>query len=158
MLPVKRKQFIFPQGTSCQVILSHVIRHGHRATRHLFQGRESDSLLWSTLQTQQSFPGGASGKEPAYQYRRHKRRGFNPCIRKIPRRRAWQPTPVFLPGESHGQRSLTGYSPKGCKELDMTEATQHACTNAHRLNNPREQHEGGLTECFCKSKLCRGCG
>ena len=38
-----------------------------------------------------------------------------------PWRRAWQPTPVFLPGESHGQRSLTGYSPWGQKELDMTE-------------------------------------
>ena len=38
-----------------------------------------------------------------------KRRGFNPWVRKIPWRRAWQPTPVFLPGESHGQRSLAGY-------------------------------------------------
>ena len=38
-----------------------------------------------------------------------------------PWRRAWQPTPVFLPGESHGQRSLVGYSPRGHKELDMTE-------------------------------------
>ena len=36
---------------------------------------------------------------------------------------SWQPTPVFLPGESHGQRSLTGYSPQGCTESDMTEAT-----------------------------------
>ena len=34
-------------------------------------------------------------------------------------------TPVFLPGESHGQRSLAGYSPQGCEELDMTEATEH---------------------------------
>ena len=40
-----------------------------------------------------------------------------------PWRRAWQPTPVFLPGESHGQRSLVGYSPYSCKELDMTEVT-----------------------------------
>jgi len=36
--------------------------------------------------------------------------GFDPWVRKIPWRRAWQPTPVFLPGESHGQRSLVGYS------------------------------------------------
>ena len=43
-------------------------------------------------------------------------------------RRAWQPTPVFLPRGSQGQRSLVGYSPKGCKELDMTEATLHART------------------------------
>ena len=54
------------------------------------------------------FPGGISGKEPACQCGRH---GFNPWIAKILWRRAWQPTPVFLPGESHGQRSLAGYSP-----------------------------------------------
>ena len=41
-------------------------------------------------------------------------------------KRAWQPTPVFLPEESHGQRSLVGYSSQGCTELDTTEATQHA--------------------------------
>ena len=41
-------------------------------------------------------------------------------------RRAWQPTPVFLPGESHGQRSLAGYSPQGPKESNMTEVTEHA--------------------------------
>ena len=44
-------------------------------------------------------------------------------VRKIPCGRAWQPTPVFLPGESHGQRSLVGRSPQGHKELDTTEAT-----------------------------------
>ena len=42
-------------------------------------------------------------------------------VRKIPWRREWLPTPVFLPGEFHGQRSLAGYSPWGCKELDMNE-------------------------------------
>ena len=42
-------------------------------------------------------------------------------VRKIPWRRAWQPTLVFLPGEFHGQRSLAGYSPWGCKESDTTE-------------------------------------
>ena len=44
----------------------------------------------------QGFPGGASGKEPACQGRRHKRRGFDPWVRKIPWKRAWQPTPVFF--------------------------------------------------------------
>ena len=53
--------------------------------------------------------------------------GFDPWIRKIPWRKAWQPTPVFLAGESHGQRSLEGYSPQGCRELDLTEAAL-ACT------------------------------
>ena len=46
--------------------------------------------------------------------------GFNPWVRKIPWRREWPPTPVFLPGESHRQRSLAGYSPWGHKELDTT--------------------------------------
>ena len=41
--------------------------------------------------------------------------GFDPQVWRIPWRRAWQPTPVFLPGESHGQSSLAGYSPWGCK-------------------------------------------
>ena len=59
------------------------------------------------------FPGGTSGKEHVCQCRRCKRLRFNPWVRKIPWRRAWQPTPVFLPGESHGQRSLAGYSPQG---------------------------------------------
>ena len=47
-----------------------------------------------------------SGEEPIFQHRRHKRRGFGPWVRKIPWRRKWQPTPVFLPGESHGHRRL----------------------------------------------------
>ena len=42
-------------------------------------------------------------------------------VRKIPWRRKWQPTPVFWPGEFHGQRSLTGYSPWSCEESDTTE-------------------------------------
>ena len=55
-----------------------------------------------------------------------KRSGLDAWVRKMPWRRAWQPSPVFFPGESHGQRSLADYSPQGHKELDMTEATQHA--------------------------------
>ena len=54
------------------------------------------------------FPGGASGKGPTCQGMRHKRHGFHPWVRKIPLRRAWQPTPVFFSVESHGQRSLAG--------------------------------------------------
>ena len=50
-----------------------------------------------------------------------RRRRFDPWVSKIPERRKWQPTPVFLPGKSHGQRSLAGYRPWGHKELDMTE-------------------------------------
>jgi len=71
------------------------------------------------------FPGGASGKESGCQCRRHKRCRFDPRVGKIPWRRAWQPNPVSLLGESHGQRSLVGYRPQGHKELDTTEATTH---------------------------------
>ena len=59
-------------------------------------------------------------KNPPAQGRRHKRHRFDPWVGQIPWSRAWQPTLVLLPGESHGQRSLVGYCPWGCKELDMT--------------------------------------
>ena len=68
-----------------------------------------------------SYIDGASGKEPAYQCRRLKKSGFNPWVKKIPWRSAWQPTPVFLPEKSLGQRSLVGYSPWSHKESDTTE-------------------------------------
>ena len=52
---------------------------------------------------------------------------------KIPWRRVWQPTPVSLPGEPHGQRSLAGYSPWGHTEEDRTEVTKHAHTSRQSL-------------------------
>ena len=57
------------------------------------------------------------GKESASKC---KRRRFDPLVKTLWRRK-WQPAPVFMPGESHGQRSLVGYSPWGYKESDMTE-------------------------------------
>ena len=74
------------------------------------------------------FPGGTSGKESTCQCRRHKRRGFDPWVGKMPWRRSWQTTAVFLPGETHQQRSLVGYSPWGRRESDMTEAMWHTRT------------------------------
>ena len=64
------------------------------------------------------FPGGANGQESARQCRRC---GFEPLVGKILWRRKWQTTPVFLPGKSHGQWSLVGYSPQGRKEQDTTQ-------------------------------------
>ena len=87
------------------------------------------SLQWGPWKTEimfsyvWGFPGGTSGKEPTCQCRRHKRCKFSPWVRKIPWSRVWQPTPVFLPGEFCGQRSLAGYSPWGRKESYTTEAT-----------------------------------
>ena len=77
-------------------------------------GSGSPGVTWG-------FPGGVNGEESTHQCRRHKRGGYDPWVRRIPWRRAWQPTPVFLPGESHGQRSLVGCSPRGHKESDMAE-------------------------------------
>ena len=70
------------------------------------------------------FPGSASGKEPAYQGRGFKRCEFDPWVGKIPWRWEWQPTPVFLPGESRGQRSLMGYSPWARKRVGHDLATK----------------------------------
>ena len=67
-------------------------------------------------------------KNPLCQYRRPR---FDPWVGKVPWRRKWQPTPVLVPGQSHGQRSLVGYSPWGHKVSDMTE---HAC--AHKRTRP----------------------
>ena len=66
----------------------------------------------------EGFPRRLSGKESAYQCRKCK---FNPWVRKILWRRKGQCTPIFLPGRSHGQRSLAGYSPWGLTESNVTE-------------------------------------
>ena len=80
-----------------------------------------------------------SGKECTCQCRRPKTCGFDPWVRKIPWRRAQQPTPVFLPGESHGQRSLAGYSSYGRKGSDMPAATWHAhFLNTNSSENTKE--------------------
>ena len=79
-----------------------------RLSMHLFLclGRGTHTLTHTPL-----YHRGASGEEPTCKYRRHKTHGFDPWVGKILWRRAWRPTPVLLPGESHGQRSLVGYSP-----------------------------------------------
>ena len=90
-----------------------------------FLASDSFNLIWvcQDVTTSKDFLGGSVVKNlPAVQELQ-----FDSWIRKIPWRREWQPTPIFLPGESHEQRSLAGYSPQGCIELDMPEATEYAC-------------------------------
>ena len=97
------------------------------STHGIFQAR---ILEWGAIESWVNFDciflfHGASQvalvvKEPTCQCRRCKRRGFNPWVGKIPWRWAWQTTPVFLPRDSHEQRSLADYSPWGHKESDMT--------------------------------------
>ena len=67
------------------------------------------------------FPGGSSSKESVCNAGDTGDAGLILGVRKLPWRKKQQPTPVFLPGEFHGQRSLVGYSPWGHKESDMTE-------------------------------------
>ena len=73
-------------------------------------------------------------KESAGQCRRCRRCGFDPWVRKISWRRKWQPTLVFLPGESHGQRSLVDYNPWGCKELNTTEQLTLALSKINKFS------------------------
>ena len=79
---------------------------------------------------------------------RPKRFRLDLWVWKILWKRAWQPNPVFLPGKSNGQKSLVGYSPQGCKELDLTKMTQHACTHValeeHGLSGKR--HAGNFQD------------
>ena len=83
----------------------------------------SDSLLGRLFclrlrfLSQEGFPGASDGEESACSVAD---RGSIPGSGRSPWRREWQPIPVFLPVEFHGQRSLVGYSPWGCKESDMT--------------------------------------
>ena len=72
-------------------------------------------LVTGQLKRTLGFPRGASGKESTCQCRRCKRRRFDLWVGKFPYRRAWQSTPVYLLGESHGQRSLAGYNLWDCR-------------------------------------------
>ena len=87
------------------------------------QGGDMDYYFKGNLRIYMDFSGGSESKECAC------KAGDTGSILvsgRFPWRKKWQPTPVFLPGESHGQRSLVGYSPWGRKKLDTTEATEHS--------------------------------
>ena len=86
----------------------------------------SSPCLFSNL----VFPRWLSGKESACQCRRH---GFDPWVGKIPWRRKWQPTPAFLPGKSHGQRSLVSYSPWGRKRVGHNLPIKQKFTTSYHL-------------------------
>ena len=75
--------------------------------------------------------------------------GFHPWARKIPSRRKWQPTPVFLPGKFHEQRSLADYSPWGHKELDTSEHINQLYFNLKK--------KAGFEACSLARGLALGC-
>ena len=88
-------------------------------------------LLWGQFDLHFMFSWASLVAQLVKDHLQCRRPGFKPWVRKIPWIRKWQPTPVFLPGESHEQRSLAGCSPWGHKELDMT---KHTHTHTHTLN------------------------
>ena len=98
------------------------------------------------------FTGDASSKEPSCECRRHKRCGFDPWVGKIPWRRAQQPILVFLPGESHGQKSLAGCSPQRHR-------VRHDWMNYHTCIHPMSGFFTFIislaSELLCKSNLVK---
>ena len=126
----------------------------------------TERLHFHFSQQYKGFPGGTSGKEPACQCRRCKRHRFDPWDRKIPWRRAWQPTLVFLSGGFQGQRNLAVYSPQRHKESDTNEATELAHFKhqikefgfqAQTIRSPNTEGKSGSVErswTFCLRLLC----
>ena len=78
-------------------------------------------LFLETLMVE-GFPDGSAVKSPSV-IQETQETGFDPWVGTVPWRRKWQPSSVFLPGKSHGQRSLVGYSPRGHKELGTAART-----------------------------------
>ena len=101
---------------------------GHNEDSQQFPSHMGWSQEWGGL------PRPHSGQEPACQCRRCARCGFDPWVGKIPWSRKWHPSPIFLLGKSHRQRSLTDYSPRGCKKSDMT---QHALVRTYACTHTR---------------------
>ena len=103
--------FIWNRNITCEFII-YINRECESKwlSKLWFTSRFSEAL-WHRTRCTWGVPGGASGNESTCQYRRHKRHKFDSWVRKIPCRRERQSTAVFLPGESHGQRSLADYSP-----------------------------------------------
>ena len=107
------------------------VRSGIYSCNHVVVSSGNQSPSWSSLEPTKnqliSINSGVTKKgllwiiRYSYHCLQCGRPGFDPWVRKILWRRKWQPTPVFLPGKSHGQRSLVGYSPWGHNESDTTE-------------------------------------
>ena len=104
---------------------------------------DSDPGFQNGLQSRMGFPGGSDGKESPFNAGDP---GSIPGSERIPWRREWLPTPVFLPGEFHGQRSPVGYSPRHHRESDTTEGlTLHFIVEDSQLPS------------FCHMPFCLFC-
>ena len=115
-----------------------------------------DSFFKATNTMILGFPGASVVKNPRVMQKTQETQVLS-LSRKVPWRKAWQPTPVFLPGDSHGQRSLAGYSPQVHKESDMTKATEHTCTMMPKSDKekkntdqyPNTPQRGLQSQCNC---------
>ena len=85
----------------------------------------------------EGFPGGSVLKGTTCQC---KRLGFDPWVGKMPWKRKWQPTLVFLPGKSHGKRTLAGYSPWGHRRVGHTQAQAHGTLCGKKSPRPTRLH------------------
>ena len=100
--------------------------------------RKKRSIRYSVWASQE-----AQGQRIRLQSRRHRRIGFYPWVGKIPRRRNWQPTPVFLPRKSHGQRSLAGYT----QSIGVPDSP----TRLGRRSTDLHSQAYTLIYCFCQT-------
>ena len=101
-----------------------------------FPKQWKNSFLWFSWDSCcLGIPRWFSAKESACQCRRRRSHGFDPLVGKVSWRRKWQPTPIFLPGKFHGERSLASCSPWGRKGSDTTE---HVPIHAHCLRKQLE--------------------
>ena len=108
------------QSIACPPLIScYVARFLTQASDHFWSVAQRLGTLALNLYI--GLPRWRNDNESACQCRSRKRQGFDLWVRKIPWSRKWQPTAVFLPGESLGWRSLAGYSPQGRKESDKIE-------------------------------------
>ena len=183
MRSLRTKQSDNTQLWSFHLWIGHILPY-HAITCHLLcHGYSVFQILrcilkwyWATINAR-VFTGGASGKEPACQCRRHERLMFNPWVGKIPWSRKWQPTPVLLPGESHGQRSLAGCGPwdhksqillKQLSTAQCKENKKSCCSEMFYETGvmwSQKRHLVGLLEHYMKSsfavssegQLCAGC-
>ena len=108
-----------------------MLAHVWNSEDSTYKSRQLVSFLWPHLMAWGYFPGGLAVKNPPA-LPETRRLSFNPWVRKIHWRRKWQPTPVFLPRESHGQRSLVGFCPWGHKVQRVTEFP-HQGSKSHPL-------------------------
>ena len=108
----------------------------------------SSRALWA-------FSSGANGREPACQCRRQKRHGFIPYVRKISWRKAWEPTPVFLPGESHGQRNLVATVHSVAKST--TQLKRLSTLQAQDIVEKNVWTQGGVSSLLLPPASCLPC-